>query len=161
MTFDVINNFLPWFVSGATIVVVFVSVLIALKASQMRRKAEAERKRVARDLIISYLKEKDFTMVSYERIRKNIDPTYSDEFLASLPASFPSELRRATLRDERGVLGKPGLARITKGVASAENDTEVKLVDLPLNSLQRIRDMTSLDQIRSALDQIIRQAATD
>ena len=62
---------------------------------------------VARDLIIQYLTNKNFEMMSFERIRKNISQAYSDTFLDTLPAYFPNQLRKAKLKGN-----KPGLARI-------------------------------------------------
>jgi len=44
-------------------------------------------------------------MMSFERVRKNINGTYTNEFIESLIKHFPSEVRRAKLKGS-----KPGIA---------------------------------------------------
>jgi hypothetical protein len=56
--------------------------------------------------IMSYLNHNKFDMVSFERIRENIDSDYSDEFLLSLIKKFPDRFRRAKLKG-----GMPGVGR--------------------------------------------------
>jgi hypothetical protein len=65
------------------------------------------RREAARDVIIAYLISHDFEMISYERIRQNLNASYSDSFLESLVVSFPTTLRKARLKG-----GKIGIARI-------------------------------------------------
>ena len=77
-------------------------IIVALVGNSRQRSRE-----VARDQIIEYLKRKNFEMVSFERIRKNINNVYSDDFLSALPIYFPDQLRRAKLKGN-----KTGLARI-------------------------------------------------
>ncbi len=67
----------------------------------------SKRRETARDEIVAYLTAKDFTLMSHERIRKNINAAYDDSFLGALPTCFPNVLRRAKMKD-----GRPGLARI-------------------------------------------------
>jgi len=66
-----------------------------------------KRREVARDQIFGYLTRNEFEMMSFDRIREKINPTYDDAFIVALPTSFPDALRRATLKG-----GKPGIARI-------------------------------------------------
>jgi hypothetical protein len=54
-------------------------------------------------------------MMSFERVRKNINPAYSDEFLESLLKHFPNHLRKARLKG-----GMAGIARIIE--TEAENE---------------------------------------
>jgi hypothetical protein len=67
------------------------------------------RRGVARDLIVGYLTSKKYQMVSFERIRSNINPGFTDEFLKSLAVHFPNILRSAKLKNARA-----GLAIITE-----------------------------------------------
>jgi hypothetical protein len=53
--------------------------------------------------IINYLAANDFTMVSFDRIRKNINAQYSDELLFKLIDEHPDRFRRAKLKG--GVVG--------------------------------------------------------
>ena len=69
---------------------------------------------MALDQIVNYLKDKNFKMMSFERIRKNIRQDYSDEFLGTLPDYFPNDLRKAVIKDKNGGGRKPGLARIIR-----------------------------------------------
>ena len=57
--------------------------------------------------IINYLSDKSFTMVSFERIRENINPKYSDELLLEMIDRKPDMFRRARLQG-----GRPGLKRL-------------------------------------------------
>jgi hypothetical protein len=98
--------------------------------------------------------------MSFERIRKNINPGYSDEFLKRLPARFPDTLRFAKLRDEQGSLSRPGLARITKREEPAEDETDADQVNVSVKALRKLRTMNSLDEVRNELDQIIKTART-
>jgi len=67
------------------------------------------RRELARDVIIQYLNFHNFTMMSYERVRQNINPSYADDFLESLVTRFPNALRKAKLKG-----GKPGLAKLVE-----------------------------------------------
>ena len=59
----------------------------------------------AKDLILEYLERTGFTMVSFERIRKNIDPAYDDDFLMDVIRLNRTLFRRAILTGSR-----PGVA---------------------------------------------------
>jgi hypothetical protein len=76
--------------------------------------ADSRKASMARDQIVNYLKDKNFKMMSFERIRKNIRQDYSDEFLGTLPDYFPNDLRKAVIKDKNGGGRKPGLARIIR-----------------------------------------------
>lgn len=96
---------------GIIIVTYFLGVVVMLIGTQRSNRREA-----AKDLIIQYLTTKDFEMMSFERVRKNINSSYSNDFLESLPIHFPTDIRRAKLKG-----GKPGLARI---IETAIDDEE-------------------------------------
>ena len=81
-----------------------IGVVATLVGSNRQRGRE-----IARDQITQYLTTKNFEMMSYERIQRNVNQAYSNEFLESLPVHFPNQLRRAKLKG-----GKPGLARIVE-----------------------------------------------
>lgn len=72
-----------------------------------RNTSRAKKCEIARDAILNYLQAKTFTMVSFERIRQNINDGYSNAFLESVIAAYPNELRKARLKG-----GKPGMARL-------------------------------------------------
>lgn len=74
-----------------------------------RNTSRARKREIARDAILNYLQAKDFTMVSFERIRKNINGGYGDAFLESVIAAHPNELRKAHLKG-----GKPSMARLVE-----------------------------------------------
>ena len=95
----------PGIVGLLGLILVLSAVVLTLRLLKMR---------IARDQIINYLKANEFTMISLERIRENINPRYTDEFLERLPQYFPNDLRRARLREKDGTLTKKGLARILK-----------------------------------------------
>jgi hypothetical protein len=57
--------------------------------------------------IKNYLAAHNFEMVSFERVRENINPDYSDDVLQRLIEHFPTEFRRARLQG-----GKPGIALV-------------------------------------------------
>lgn len=84
--------------------------------AMLQGSSRARRREIARDQIVQYLTTKNFEMMSFERVRKNINKAYVDEFLESLVTHFPNDLRKAKLKG-----GKPGLARIVE----AESDNEV------------------------------------
>jgi hypothetical protein len=156
MTVQQLVDLLPWIVPIATSVLVAVALLLYVTAAERRKKT-------ARDLILHYLSDNDFKMMSFATIRKNIDETYSDRFLASLPAKFPKALRRATLRDDEGQLTRPGLARVAAAnggaaVESAEEEADARRVIVPVKLLLRVCDMDSLGEVRSELDRIITTA---
>lgn len=89
---------------GIVLVGYVIGVIAMLVGSTRHRERE-----VARDQIIHYLTSRNFEMMSCERIRKNINQAYSDDFLGALPVHFPNHLRKAKLKGS-----KPGLARITE-----------------------------------------------
>jgi hypothetical protein len=89
---------------GVSLAVVLTLVLGVLTA---RVVLQAKKMTVARDQILNYLESQGFTMMSFERIRKNVNESYSDQFLQKLPDYFPNQLRRARLKGN-----KLGLARI-------------------------------------------------
>ncbi|HEX3067111.1 MAG TPA: hypothetical protein VHX14_00955 [Thermoanaerobaculia bacterium] len=57
--------------------------------------------------ILNYLRAKQFTKVSFEKIRRNINSGYSDEFLLAMIDSAPNRWRRARME-----AGKPGLSLV-------------------------------------------------
>ncbi|MGB0496113.1 MAG: hypothetical protein ACPGJI_07135 [Kangiellaceae bacterium] len=87
----------------AIVLVGYVIGVISMLVGANRSKERA----VAKNQIIQYLTSKEFEMMSFERIRKNINLSYSDHFLDKLPVYFPNDLRKAKLKG-----AKPGLARI-------------------------------------------------
>jgi hypothetical protein len=56
--------------------------------------------------ISNYLNQRGYQMVSYDRLRRRIDPNLDDAKLDALVANNPSVFRRAVLKE-----GKPGLAK--------------------------------------------------
>lgn len=95
---------------GIVLAFYIVGVVVMLQGSTRCRRRE-----IARDLIIQYLTSKNFEMMTYERVRKNINKAYTDDFLESLITHFPNELRKARLKG-----AKPGLARIIE--SETENE---------------------------------------
>ena len=95
---------------GVVLVFYVVGVVAMLQGS-----SRARRREVARDQIVQYLTSKNFEMMSYERVRKNINKAYADDFLESLVIHFPNDLRKAKLKG-----AKPGLARIME--SETENE---------------------------------------
>lgn len=67
---------------------------------------EISRQEAIASQINGYLDRRGFRMISFERIRKNIDPNLTDEWLTGLVQSQPSKFRFATIRG-----GKHGLAK--------------------------------------------------
>lgn len=57
--------------------------------------------------IVNYLKARSYTMVSFERVRENINAGYSDAMMLNLIEQSPSRFRRAKLKG-----GKPGIALV-------------------------------------------------
>jgi len=57
--------------------------------------------------IINYFDDKPFSMVSFERIRENINEKYSDELLLEMIDKLPDKFRRARLEG-----GRPGLKKL-------------------------------------------------
>jgi len=55
--------------------------------------------------IMNYLRAHNFTMVSFERIRKNINESYSDEMILRLIDESPHRFRRARLDGGRAGIG--------------------------------------------------------
>ena len=66
-----------------------------------------KRLETTRDQILQYLNDKNRKVMSFERIRDNINPGYEDFLLLSLPSRFPNDFRHAKLKGE-----KRGLARL-------------------------------------------------
>ncbi|MCK4639706.1 MAG: hypothetical protein KAU06_00075 [Candidatus Marinimicrobia bacterium] len=89
---------------GIVLVGYIVGVVAMLVGSNRQRERE-----IARDQVIQYLTANNYKMVSFERIRININQAYSDSILETLPVHFPNQLRKAILKG-----GTPGLARITE-----------------------------------------------
>jgi hypothetical protein len=56
--------------------------------------------------ILSYLNQRGYQMVSYDRIRQRIDPGLSDEALDMLVDTNPSVFRHAMLKDDKKGLAK-------------------------------------------------------
>jgi hypothetical protein len=83
--------------------------------AMLQGSSRAQRREAARDQIIQYLTSKDFEMMSYERVRQNINRTYGDDFLDSLITHFPNDLRKARLKG-----GKPGVARLIESPGENE-----------------------------------------
>lgn len=86
--------------------IVLAGYIIGIIAMLVGSNRQKERE-TARDLIIQYLTSKDYEMMSFERVRKNINLAYRDDFLEMLPVYFPSQLRKAKLKGS-----KPGIAII-------------------------------------------------
>ena len=95
---------------GIILVAYIVGVVSMLVGSTRTRSRE-----IARDQVLQYLTAKGFEMMSYERVRSNINKAYSDAFLEALTATFPNDLRRARLKGS-----KPGIARIIESDAANE-----------------------------------------
>jgi hypothetical protein len=57
--------------------------------------------------IMNYLNDKDFSMMSFERVRKNINESYTDDLLKELIDRNADKFRRATLSG-----GKPGIKKL-------------------------------------------------
>jgi hypothetical protein len=55
--------------------------------------------------ITNYLKAKEWTMMSFEKIRENINDDYSDKLLLTLIDKWPDKFRRAKIKG-----GVPGIA---------------------------------------------------
>jgi hypothetical protein len=70
------------------------------QSSRGRKKLEPDWIKIAKH-IENYLSDKDFAMVSFERIRKNINSEYSDELLLQLVDHLPKKFRRARLKGNK------------------------------------------------------------
>lgn len=64
---------------GVVLLAYIVGVVAVLLGS-----SRARRREIARDQIIQYLTANDFEMMSFERVRKNINKAYDDNFLEGL-----------------------------------------------------------------------------
>jgi hypothetical protein len=150
---------LPLIALGVIVAAAIVGMLTVSLALRKSRKL-----RIARDLIVNDLRSRKLTMTAFETIRRRIDPSYSDEFLRSLPIYFPKELRRAKLAG-----GRPGLARIVgeNEVAPPETLEEAlqpweRRVDAEVSRI--IRDRVAAQSISTLIgmaDQAIADATTD
>lgn len=101
---DILDNLQwskPW--GLAIMLVTYVAAIAILLVGANRD----NRRETARLQILKYLNDKNFTMVSFERIRSNINPGYDDDLLLALPVQHPKDFRNAKLKG-----GKSGLARI-------------------------------------------------
>jgi hypothetical protein len=56
--------------------------------------------------ILSYLNQRGYQMVTYDRIRRRIDPSLTDEALDTLVEANPTVFRKATLKDDKKGLAK-------------------------------------------------------
>lgn len=56
--------------------------------------------------ILSYLNQRGYQMVSYDRIRRRIDPALTDDTLNELVESNPAVFRRVILKDDKKGLAK-------------------------------------------------------
>ena len=107
---------LQWSVSAklSTLGIVLAFYIVGVVA-MLQGSTRARRREVARDQVVQYLTSKNYEMMSYERVRININKAYSDEFLESLITHFPNDLRKAKLKG-----AKPGLARLIE--SETENE---------------------------------------
>jgi hypothetical protein len=78
-------------------------------AGSMRteQKARAQLDRMATH-IENFLNAKGFKMVSFERIRKNINEDYTDEMLRRLIDERPERFRRVIMKGGRRGIGRVG-----------------------------------------------------
>ena len=95
---------------GIVVVAYAIGVIAMLQGN-----SRAKNREIARDQIIQYLTSKNFEMMSFDRVRKNINKAYTDEFLESLIGHFPNEVRKARLKGS-----KPGIARIIESDVDEE-----------------------------------------
>lgn len=89
-----------------SLVVILISYILGI-ISMLIGANRSKKREIAKDQIINYLSLKEWEMMRLSSIRKNINSSYSDEFLNSLPIHFPNQIRRAKLDGN-----EPGLARI-------------------------------------------------
>jgi len=68
---------------------------------------ELDNYKIAKDQILNYLERTNFKMVSFDRVRKNIDPNYNDDFLMNVIRTHHHILRRAILNGQ-----KPGVTKL-------------------------------------------------
>lgn len=74
---------------------------------EVRQEGPRSKEDKAVEEILKYLNRRGFQMVSYERIKEKIDPSYDTEFLDNVLRQNKSKFRRARLRG-----GKTGLAKL-------------------------------------------------
>ena len=86
---------------AAVILAYIIGIFLMYTGSSRTRNRE-----IARDEIIQYLRSKDFEIMSFERVRKNINSSYSNEFLLSTIQHFPDNLRRAKLGGSKLGVGR-------------------------------------------------------
>jgi hypothetical protein len=65
---------------------------------------EAELERMAQH-IANYLRARNLSMVTFDRVRQNINPGYSDEKLLHLIDMSPSQFRRVRMKGDRSGIG--------------------------------------------------------
>jgi len=97
------------------IIIIYITGIVIMQQGSRRAKKQA----TAKDQIVQYLTSKDFEMMSYDRVRENIDKGYTDEFIESLLKHFPNDLRKAKLKER-----KPGIARILAEIIESDADDE-------------------------------------
>ncbi len=86
--------------------VVLLAYVIGIVAMLVGSKKE-RRRDTAKDQIIYYLKRNSLEMMRLITIREKINGNYDDDFLNSLPNTYPEEIRRTKLEGNA-----PGLGRI-------------------------------------------------
>src|SRR6185503_12524427 len=59
--------------------------------------------------ILNHLRAHNFTMVSFERVRRNINSAYSDDLLQQLIEYAPDRFRRVLMSG-----GRPGIGKLTE-----------------------------------------------
>ena len=82
------------FWSLVVLFVFYVFVVIILVVDNRNKK----RKEIAKDLIVGYLVGKGIPRISFNKVRKEFNPKYTDEFLESLLQEYPREIRRVKLK---------------------------------------------------------------
>jgi hypothetical protein len=83
----------------------------ATSEEDLKKAAEAAEQAAPEDstvkAVLAYLNQRGYQMVSFERLRRRIDPALSDDRLNELVAKNSTIFRRAVLKE-----GKPGLAKL-------------------------------------------------
>lgn len=77
-------------------------------AFRQQQKEQAARDRITAH-IENYLRAKSFTMVSFEKIRENVNENYSDAVLLRLIDQSPTKFRRVKIKG-----GRPGIGIVVK-----------------------------------------------
>jgi hypothetical protein len=87
--------------TGAVLIAYCIAGVLLLMGSLRQRS-----RKVACLQILGYLDSHQFRMMSFERIRKNINTGYSDGFLGSVIHAFPELLRPAKLKGQKQGVAK-------------------------------------------------------